>query len=29
VPWYHRLIPLVDYTPFKYFTYFREMSHSG
>src|SRR5436189_116852 len=24
VPWYHRLIPLVDYTPFKYFTYFRE-----
>ena len=24
VPWYHRLIPLVDYTPLKYFTYFRE-----
>src|SRR2546426_11807343 len=24
VPWYHRLIPLADYTPFKYFTYFRE-----
>src|SRR3989440_2524914 len=24
VPWYHRLIPLVDYTPLKYFTYIRE-----
>jgi carboxylesterase len=24
VPWYHKLIPLVDYTPLKYFTYFRE-----
>ena len=24
VPWYHRLIPLVDYTPLKYFAYFRE-----
>ena len=24
VPWYHMLIPLVDYTPLKYFTYFRE-----
>jgi carboxylesterase len=24
VPWYHRLIPLVNYTPLKYFTYFRE-----
>jgi carboxylesterase len=24
VPWYHRLIRLVDYTPLKYFTYFRE-----
>jgi len=24
VPWYHRLIPLVSYTPLKYFTYFRE-----
>jgi carboxylesterase len=24
VPWYHRLIGLVDYTPLKYFTYFRE-----
>ena len=24
VPWYHRLLPLVDYTPFKYFTFFRE-----
>jgi carboxylesterase len=24
VPWYHRLIPLVDYTPLKYFTYVRE-----
>jgi carboxylesterase len=24
VPWYHRLIPLVDFTPLKYFTYFRE-----
>ena len=24
VPWYHRLITLVDFTPLKYFTYFRE-----
>lgn len=24
VPWYQRLIPLVDYTPLKYFAYFRE-----
>lgn len=24
VPWYHRLIPLVDFTPLKYFAYFRE-----
>jgi carboxylesterase len=24
VPWYHRLIALVDYTPLKYFTYIRE-----
>src|SRR5712692_1569824 len=24
VPWYHRLIPLVDYTPLKHFAYFRE-----
>jgi len=24
VPWYQRLIPLVAYTPLKYFTYFRE-----
>lgn len=24
VPWLHRLIPLIDYTPFKYFAFFRE-----
>ena len=24
VPWLHRLIPLVDYTPLKYFAFFRE-----
>ena len=24
VPWYHRLIPLVSYTPLKDFAYFRE-----
>jgi len=24
VPWYQRLIPLVDYTPLKYFSYVRE-----
>jgi carboxylesterase len=24
VPWTHRLIPLADYTPFKYFAYLRE-----
>ena len=24
VPWLHKLIPLVDYTPLKYFAYFRE-----
>jgi carboxylesterase len=24
VPWMHKLIPLVDYTPLKYFSYFRE-----
>lgn len=24
VPWYHKLVPLVNYTPLKYFTYFRE-----
>jgi carboxylesterase len=24
VPWMHKLIPLVDYTPLKYFAYFRE-----
>ncbi len=24
VPWFQKLIPLVDYTPLKYFTYFRE-----
>src|SRR6266850_8430323 len=29
VPWYHRLIPLVDYTPLKYFTYFRESEPYG
>lgn len=29
VPWMHRLIPLVDYTPLKYFTYFREHEPFG
>jgi len=29
VPWYHRLIRLVDYTPLKYFTYFRESEPYG
>ncbi len=29
VPWYHRLIPLVNYTPLKYFTYFREREPFG
>ncbi len=24
VPWYHRFLPLVDFTPFKYFTFLRE-----
>lgn len=24
VPWTHRLIPIVDYTPLKYFAYYRE-----
>ena len=24
VPWYHRLLPLVDYTPLKFFAYVRE-----
>ncbi len=24
VPWFHRFLALVDYTPFKYFTYLRE-----
>lgn len=24
VPWMHKLLPLVDYTPLKYFSYFRE-----
>lgn len=24
VPWYHRLIPLVDFTPLKYFAFLRE-----
>jgi carboxylesterase len=24
VPWYHRLIPFVSYTPLKYFSFFRE-----
>lgn len=24
VPWMHKLIPMVDYTPLKYFSYFRE-----
>jgi len=29
VPWYHRLLPLVDYTPLKYFTFFRESHPFG
>ena len=29
VPWYHRLIRWVDYTPLKYFTYFRECAPFG
>ena len=29
VPWLQRLIPLVDYTPLKYFTFFREESPYG
>jgi carboxylesterase len=29
VPWLHRLIPLVDYTPLKYFAYFREEEPFG
>jgi carboxylesterase len=29
VPWYHRLIPLVDFTPLKHFTYFRESAPFG
>ena len=29
VPWLHKLIPLVDYTPLKYFTYFRETEPFG
>jgi carboxylesterase len=29
VPWYHRLIPLVGYTPLKYFAYFREGTPFG
>ena len=29
VPWYHRLLPLVDYTPLKYFTFFRESHPYG
>ena len=29
VPWYHKLIPLVNYTPLKYFTYFRESEPFG
>jgi carboxylesterase len=29
VPWYHKLIPLVDYTPLKYFSYFREAEPFG
>jgi carboxylesterase len=24
VPWFHKLIPIVSYTPLKYFAYFRE-----
>ena len=29
VPWYCRLIPLVNYTPLKYFSYFRESAPFG
>lgn len=29
VPWLHRLIPFVDYTPLKYFAFFREESPYG
>ena len=29
VPWYHKLIPLVNYTPIKYFSYFRESAPFG
>jgi carboxylesterase len=29
VPWYHRLIPLVDFTPLKHFTFFRESEPFG
>ena len=29
VPWYHKLIPLVSYTPLKYFSYFRESAPFG
>ena len=29
VPWYHRLLPFVDYTPLKYFTFFRESHPFG
>jgi carboxylesterase len=29
VPWLHRLLPLVDYTPLKYFAYFREEEPFG
>jgi len=29
VPWYHKLIPMVNYTPLKYFSYFRESEPFG
>ena len=29
VPWLHRLIPLVNYTPLKFFSYFRESEPFG
>jgi len=29
VPWYHRLIPLVEFTPLKHFAYFREREPFG
>lgn len=29
VPWHHKLIPIVDYTPLKYFSYFREEEPFG